>query len=74
MDINATSYVPRKNKYAKDYEVLSVNGAYKCLLYTFIGKRNFTMFSTCTVQITLKCEKTISAIMFMKQGPLKLRK
>lgn len=43
-DINTPSYVPWKHKYAKDREVFSGNGAYKCLLYTFIGKRNFTIF------------------------------
>lgn len=73
-DINTPSYVPWKHKYAKDREVFSGNGAYKCLLYTFIGKRNFTIFFSRTVQITLKSEKTISVIMFLKLGPRKLRK
>lgn len=71
VEINTPAYVPWKYIYTKDCEVLSVYKAYKCLLYTFIGKRNFTVFSPCTVQIALKCEKTISVIMFLKLGAQK---
>lgn len=44
MDINTNSDVCWKNKYTNDYDMLSVNGAYKHLLYMFIGKRDFTIF------------------------------
>lgn len=71
LEINTPAYVPWKYKYIKDCEVLSVNQAYKCLLCAFIGKRDFTIFLPCAVQITLKCEKTISVIMFLKLGTQK---
>lgn len=71
VEINTPAYVLWKYRYTKDCEVHSVNEAYKCLLYTFIGKRNFTIFFPCTAQVTLKCEKTISVITFLKLGTQK---
>lgn len=73
MDINTTSYVPWKNKYTKDWGALSKWGIQMPSVHIYRKEKLHSFFPR-TVQIALKCEKTISVIMFLKPGSRKLRK
>lgn len=73
MDINTTSYVPWKNKYTKDWGALSKWGIQMPSVHIYRNEKLRSFFPR-TVQIALKCEKTISVIMFLKPGSRKLRK